>query len=349
MVQNRQNIMREISQIIVDTSSKQRKEFREENMILVLCCQSPDAQPRVIAEQYNALIKDGNKTGNDIIRLFRACKLDRISERIELLKRSNHNAQKILNAMNQNDLSTLQSVKNDLDRHVQAKRLTLLALASALESELINRAYDSLLRMNRDFSSECLDTIFEYLMEGQSAPPAKTGRQAYLTAEDYEKEIYRLTSALNRANNLVARLQDSYEEQMIEIRADESIRMISMLNSEKYGYILDLLLSAQHGFRQLRKKGPIPFEIKSIQSLTRRLMEFVEDCGIVQILEIGERVSVQAGELDGYSYEGTPFTGPDEIKRVEVISPGWSVPEKDIVISYPRVKEITEEDSYAAQ
>lgn len=84
MVQNRQNIMREISQIIVDTSSKQRKEFREENMILVLCCQSPDAQPRVIAEQYNALIKDGNKTGNDIIRLFRACKLDRISERIEL-------------------------------------------------------------------------------------------------------------------------------------------------------------------------------------------------------------------------------------------------------------------------
>ena len=334
MVQNRQNIMREISQIIVDTSSKQRKEFREENMILVLCCQSPDAQPRVIAEQYNALIKDGNKTGNDIIRLFRACKLDRISERIELLKRSNHNAQKILNAMNQNDLSTLQSVKNDLDRHVQAKRLTLLALASALESELINRAYDSLLRMNRDFSSECLDTIFEYLMEGQSAPP---------------KEIYRLTSALNRANNLVARLQDSYEEQMIEIRADESIRMISMLNSEKYGYILDLLLSAQHGFRQLRKKGPIPFEIKSIQSLTRRLMEFVEDCGIVQILEIGERMSVQAGELDGYSYEGTPFTGPDEIKRVEVISPGWSVPEKDIVISYPRVKEITEEDSYAAQ
>ena len=78
-------------------------------------------------------------------------------------------------------------------------------------------------------------------------------------------------------------------------------------------------------------------------------MEFVEDCGIVQILEIGERMSVQAGELDGYSYEGTPFTGPDEIKRVKVISPGWSVPEKDIVISYPRVKEITEEDSYAAQ
>lgn len=187
------------------------------------------------------------------------------------------------------------------------------------------------------------------MMKGQSAPPAKTGRQAYLTAEDYEKEICRLTSALNRANNLVARLQDSYEEQMIEIRADESIRMISMLNSEKYGYILDLLLSAQHDFRQLRKKGPIPFEIKNAQSLTRRLMEFVEDCGIVQILEIGERMSVQASELDGYSYEGTPFTGPDEIKRVEVISPGWSAPEKDIVISYPRVKEITEEDSYTAR
>lgn len=344
MTSNRQDAIQEISQIIVDTSSKQRKAFREENMVLVLCCQFPDAQPRVIAEQYNALVKGGNKTGHDVIRVFRACKLDRISERIDLLKRSARYAQSILTALEQGDMSVLQNVRNDLNRHIQAKRLTLLALATIIKSELADHVYDALLRMNRDFSNECLDTIFDYLMESQNALPGKTDRHARLTTEDYEKEIYRLTSALNRANNLVARLQDSYEEQIIEIRAEESIRMISMLNSEKYGYILDLLFSAQDGFRQLRKKGSIPFEIKSLQSLTRRLMEFVEDCGIVQMFEIGERMTVQASELDGYSYDGTPFTGPDESKRVEVVSPGWNVPGKDIVISYPRVKEITEED-----
>ena len=130
---------------------------------------------------------------------------------------------------------------------------------------------------------------------------------------------------------------------MIEIRADESIRLISMLNSEKYGYILDLLLSAQDGFRQLRKKGPIPFEIKSVQSLTRRLLEFVEDCGIVPMLEIGERLTVQASELSGYSYDGTPFSGPDETKEVEVVSTGWEAPEKEIILSYPRVREVIKE------
>ena len=119
--------------------------------------------------------------------------------------------------------------------------------------------------------------------------------------------------------------------------------MISMLNSEKYGYILDLLVSAQNGFRLLRKKGPIPFEIKSVQSLVRRLMEFVEDCDVVPILEIGERLSVRANEIDGYLYDGTPFASSDDTKQVEVISPGWKVFEKDIVISYPRVKELEKE------
>lgn len=334
------NIMKEISRIIIDTSNRQRKDFREENTILELCCKSPEAHPRVIAEQYNALVQGAGKTGNDVIRIFRMCKLERISERIELIKQSNRHARQILEAIKQCDPSVIQTVRRELDSsHIQARRLTLLALASA--TELGENACHYLLRLNRDFANECLDTILD-LMEEQGDRPPKS--DAHLTAEDYETEIYRLTSALNRANNLVTRLQDSYEEQMIEIRADESIRMISMLNSEKYGYILDLLLSAQAGFRLLRKKGPVPFEIKSVQSLTRRLMEFVEDCGILPMLEIGEQLTVKANELDGYSYDGTPFTGPDERKRVEVVSPGWSVPEKEIVISYPRVKEIMEAD-----
>lgn len=341
MAQRKQDLMQEISQIIIDTSKQQRKDFREENIILELCCKSPNAQPRVIAEQYNSLVPGAGKTGNDIIRIFRMCKLDRITERISLLRQSNHSAQQIHEAIEQRDPAAIETVKRDLPPHIQAKRLTLLALAILWKPGFVNDAYHYLLRMNRDFANECLDTILDLVGAQQDTP--KKIPETNLTSETYEEEIYRLTASLNRANNLVTRLQDSYEEQMIEIRAEESIRLISMLNSEKYGYILDLLFSAQDGFRQLRKKGPVPFEIKSVQSLTRRLMEFVEDCGIAPMLEVGEQLSVRANELDGYTYDGTPFSGPDDTKKVEVISPGWRAPEKEIVISYPRVKEIVEE------
>ncbi|MCI8810188.1 MAG: hypothetical protein HFF84_08690 [Oscillibacter sp.] len=340
MVQSGQITMQELAQIIVETSSKQRKEFQDENLVLRLCCEEPDAQPRVIAERYNQLAKGAPKNGNDIIRVFRRCKLDRISERISLLKKGRAISQQILEALEANDAAILDGVSSELDAHVQFRRIILLSLAPAWKSSLPSNAYQNLLRLNRDFAGECLDAILDLIaVRGKT----KANRQGHLDAEAYEDEIFRLNNALTRANNLVTRLQDSYEEQMLEMRAEEEARMISMLNSEKYGYILDLLVSAQNGFRLLRKKGPIPFEIKSVQSLVRRLMEFVEDCDVVPILEIGERLSVRANEIDGYLYDGTPFASSDDTKQVEVISPGWKVFEKDIVISYPRVKELEKE------
>lgn len=345
MEQKNRVTMEEISQIIIETSQKQRKDFWEENLILELCCENPDDHPRVIAETYNMLVKDANKNGNDIIRVFRKCKLEKISERISLIRKSKRNAQYVLEAIEKNDPEPLSIVQTDLDTHIQSRRLLLLSLAIAWKSNLSNEAYQYLLRMNRDFSNECIDTILDLITErggGIKRQDQDRGQDSE-ACEAYREEIYRLNTALNRANNLVTRLQESFEEQMIEMRAEEEMRMISMLNSEKYGYILDLLISAQSGFRQLRKKGPIPFEIKSVQSLVRRLLEFVEDCDIIQMFEIGEQLSVKASELDGYSYNGQPFADSDEVKQVEVISPGWKLREKDLVISYPRVKEIVVE------
>lgn len=61
------------------------------------------------------------------------------------------------------------------------------------------------------------------------------------------------------------------------------------------------------------------------------------------MLKIRKQMMVQASELNGYSYNGTPFTSSDEIKHVGVVSPGWNVPEKGVVISHPKVTEIKEE------
>ena len=333
----------EIEQIMIETAGKQRKGFMEENLVLSLCCEDPDAQPRMIAERYNAAAKGNSKNGNDIIRVFRQCKLEKIQERIHLLRESKEIAKSIWKAMEKNDFSQLDTIRATLDRHVQKRRVILLSLTAFWRPGLSANAYQSAMKMNKDFAGECLDTILDLLaLRGRAA--GESSEKKTLSAEAYEEEIYRLNASLNRANNLVARLQDSYEEQINEIRAEEEARMILQLNSEKYGYILDLLLTAQDGIRQLRKKGDIPFEIKSVKSLVRRLQEFVEDCGVTPMLEMGEELSVLAKEIDGYSYDGAPFKSSGELKNVVVISPGWEIQEKGIVISYPRVKEILEDN-----
>ncbi|MDE7244666.1 MAG: hypothetical protein K2O18_11935, partial [Oscillospiraceae bacterium] len=277
------------------------------------------------------------------IRVFLQCKLDNVPYRISLLKESKETAKTIYKAIDKNDFSQIDALRPFLDRHVQKRRVILLALAARWKPVLSAGAYQSMMKMNKDFAGECLDTVLDLLaLRGRAAGPGSGSKTP--TAEAYEEEIYRLNASLNRANNLVTRLQDSYEEQMLEIRAEEEARIITMLNSEKYGYILDLLLTAQDGIRQLRKKGPIPFEIKGVQSLVRRLQEFVEDCGVTPMLEMGEELSVLAKEIDGFYYDGAPFKSSDELKNVVVISPGWEISEKKIVISYPRVKEILEEN-----
>ncbi|MDE7244989.1 MAG: hypothetical protein K2O18_13590, partial [Oscillospiraceae bacterium] len=103
---DQKKLMHEIEQIIIDTAAKQRKGFIEENLVLSLCCEEPDAQPRVIAERYNAAAAKGaSKNGNDIIRVFRQCKLDNVPERISLLKESKETAKTIYKAIDKNDFS----------------------------------------------------------------------------------------------------------------------------------------------------------------------------------------------------------------------------------------------------
>jgi hypothetical protein len=198
--------------------------------------------------------------------------------------------------------------------------------------------YLAVMRLKRSFASECLDTIMALIKADHEF---KATVEPKMSIEEYEREIYRLTMAIARSNTLVHRLQDDFEEQLNEARIEEEMRVITMLNSEKYGYILDLLDSAQKAFRHLRtKKADIPYELKDIQTLVRKLLQFVGDCGITPILETNVRMEVTAEHSGDFRYEGTPFTGENDVKNVEITSPGWEITERDIVISQPRVIEI---------
>ena len=56
---------------------------------------------------------------------------------------------------------------------------------------------------------------------------------------------------------------------------------------------------------------------------------------------IGEKLSITLEQaIQKYDYSGSDFDGPDEVKKVEVISPGWRYGKE--VFSLPKVIECSE-------
>ena len=347
MQQKAPHILEEAMKLITETSKRQKKSFADENYLLYLCCAEPEAQPREIAEKYNRVYPSSGMTGDRVIRVFKMCKIDYIPERIRLMKTVFSMSAEFIKLLREERMpkeGELNQFRAELNRSIQGRRLLLICVAEQCEEiKSCQPVYEEARRMNKDFAGECIDGILDVIEARCSRKKEKNDRPA-LSAEKYEEEIFRLTAALNRSNNLLTRLQESFEEQLAESRVEEQIHLITMLNSEKYGYLLDLIESAYSGFRKLRSKRiTIPFEIKDVQTLVRRLLEFVEDCNIEKMAHVGDRLTVSAAQISEYIYDGTPFLHDGDVKTVEVISPGWKSIDGDIVISYPRVKEVKED------
>ncbi len=324
-----QKFLKEILDYIYDTAAQQKNSFTQENHVLCICCDDPAVQYRTIVERYNVLYPnepEGLMNRDHVVRILKKCNLDRTSEREKLFAAANRVAGNLERSLRDESVP-IPDVH--ISSHRNAKRIVLLALARRCPE--LREAYETILRLNRDFAAECLDGIID-LMDSRS--------QNVSHKDAGQLEMERIKASLARSNKLLSELQSSFDEQLADSCAEEQVRLFSMLNSEKYGHILDLLTAAQNGFHQMRKqKHTVPFEIRSVQTLVRRLLEFVEDCGVSPILEAGTDMTIRACDLDGIQYEGNPFRNPEEIKNVKVSSPGWQIAERDIVISYPRVRE----------
>ena len=336
---SKQNIINEICTIFNDVSSQQRHSFKEENRILVLCCQKPQEEPRKIASQYMSLYglyRRKELTGHGVIDTFQKCFMANVPERKELFERAKDyalNLQDFINGKgNINDL-------NNIVEHVQFKRLVLIMFAETVADIKNNAtAYEKAIRLNKDFAREAFDDLVAYLQ--------KMGKKIKHVPLEQElrNEIDRLNNSLVRTKQLLKDLQESFDTQLETSIEDEQERLISMLNSDKYGYILDLLMSSKSGFASMRrKKIAVPMEIKNIQTLVRRLLEFVEDYGVTPMIEVGEKLKVNAEDIADYIFEGSSFSHKDEVQDVEVVSPGWEIVRRNIIISAPRLREIKED------
>ncbi len=160
-----------------------------------------------------------------------------------------------------------------------------------------------------------------------------------------QHQITRLQTALNQKTMQLSDLQQEFDERLDESLQEEKENLISLLNSDQYGYILDLLVSARNGLHRMRREEkPIPLELRSAQTLVRRMLKFVEDCGITPIRETGDILEIKADQVYEFQFEGSPFKNAEELKRVEIVSPGWQAVDKSLVISKPRVREVLLED-----
>lgn len=139
------------------------------------------------------------------------------------------------------------------------------------------------------------------------------------------------------------RLQDEFEERLKEGKSNEVAEFFAKLNSEQYGCILDSLIAFLRQKKKL-KAMDLPAEVNAFFSMADNLIKFVKESRINPIEKIGAIKTVRATDVEHYSYEGAPFIDNQEEKEVMVISPGWRYEEKQIIISRPRVKQITENE-----
>jgi hypothetical protein len=337
----------EICQLIANVSKEQRLSFMDENYVLCISCDHPEAEPRDVADLFNKKQMEQRNaealTGERVIRIYKRCGLSHISNRKKLFSDVSQLAD-IAAGIIDGDMpvARVMEITCTLEGHQQKKRLVLMLAVSRCGQIRETEAFNHAMRMNKDFAAECLDAILYAISEKNEQPMEMEAAQR-LTPEECQQKINSLEIECGRANSLLRRLQESFDTQLADSKAEEQVRFMSKLNSEKYGFILDLLVSAQKGFKSLRsQRADIPYELKDVQTLVRRLLEFVEDCDVTQMMAVGTRMYVHATDIEGYIFDGKPFADEGEIKHVEVISPGWQIVGQDIVISYPRLKEMVE-------
>lgn len=323
------SMMKRICDGLKEISAQQRNPFTKENRVLLLCTADPDMEPRELAEAYN--IRFGNETlnGDKIIRIFRQCRIANPHERKELLAYANDYAASLLHALSggagQLEIPTA---------HPQFKRMVLLSMLRQSKQVAESSASEYIIRMNKDFSRESFDFILEQLHT-----------QAASAKSSEEQEISALSASLERTKKLLHDMQESFDTQLEESRLEAEEDFISKLNSAEYGYILDQMAAASEGFRNMRAKHiRVPVEIRSMQTLVRRLSEFIEDCGVTEMMECDMHLRVTAEQAGAYQYEGTPFSSQAQVKLVEIISPGWEIKDRGIIIAQPRIREIKEEN-----
>ena len=321
-----------IEKSVTEIASRQRHDFTPVNRILFTLAEDERMSPDACAEKLNS-IWHTHETGRTVLNELRYAHLIPQERRERYFQRAAGREERVARYLTGERFQTadLDRLEADIGDSLQVKRIILLKLCRMLPQLRKSAAFQLIMSLNPTFAGECLDAILSHIRIDLGGTE---------DLKEYEKEILRLEAELKRANRMLVRLQDDFDERIEENRREEGENLIAQLNSSRYGGVLDMLTTLQTGSRSLRRGGKsLPMELSSLPALLRNLLQFTEDCGITPMMTMGEEFTLRASEAANYQYRGTPFTSADEEKPVIVTSTGWEIRDKELIISLPAVTE----------
>ena len=343
-----ENLHKSIERKSKNLSANANDEYVTDNRIIKILCEEKSFGPRQCAAEMNA--RHGTNMDNeDVIRLLKANRLSHQGKRAELLNWAEDTAETFARALNthsQKDFDEFIALRNrniqtrDDERYkIQERIAAIMLYVRHPELDSGNDA-DTVEKFGNVYMKHFIYDASDFLRNICIRPKGSSKGDKKDSQQD---KIELLENMLNRSDMLLKDLQDEFDARIKESHQDDLVEFFSRLNSEKYGCILDEVLSARNGVRQLRKKNiSLPPEIGGLFILIERLAQFIRDSEINPIMKPGMVQNMRLDEVESCDYEGSPFLNTKESKRVKVLSPGWVYKDKDVQISRPRLKEIVE-------
>lgn len=343
-----ENLHKAIERKNKNLSASSYDEYILDNRVLKLFCEDKSLTPRQCADEMNIRYKT-NLGNEDIIRLLKANRLSYQAKRAEVIDWAIEIADtfaRALESRKQTDFDDYLVLRNKVIHTRDDERYRIQERIACLMFYVRHPEFDSggdavtIEKFGNVYMKHLLYDASDFLKNicGKTKGSAKGDKK-----DSQADKIELLENMLNRSDMLLKDLQDEFDARIKQSHQDDLVEFFSRLNSEKYGCILDAVLSARNGVRQLRKKNiQLHPEIGGLFILIERLAQFIRDSEINPILKPGSVKEMRFDEIESCDYEGSPFLNTTEVKRVKVLSPGWVYKDKDVQISRPRLKEVVE-------
>lgn len=330
----------------------QSEEIEKGNWLIYEICKNKKLGPYQYANKMQA--EHGyDMTGQDVIDIFQRMHLSNPEKRIEILTWAEELATYLKEALETRSHSSYDKFLAMRKKEVGAINGGRLRSQERIAAWMIFVKIDELDKYNdikklamlgntyaKYFLYDLTDVLAEYCGAQIHIKKADTMK---LSIEQEKRKVAQLENMLHRTNMMLNDLQEEFEERLEESKAREMADFFTKLNSEKYGCILDELLSIRKGVNSLKRSHfELPPEISGLLIMTQQLTQFVRDNSINPIMRLNQELDVRFKDIEAYDYEGTPFLDNDEVKHVRVVAPGWIYAEKDLQIARPRLKEVIE-------
>ncbi|MDR3114674.1 MAG: hypothetical protein LBU25_04050 [Treponema sp.] len=311
-----------------------------ENELFTAYCLHPEFEPGQIAELLNARIGTTAYTGRKVIYLLRHLHLP-AAARKQLVQTALQMGEVGFKCFKGDKQGFMQfrEYEGTPNKHPHQMRCILMALFGT-HPQLQELSHAKEIRyLGRSYAAYCLLDMID------GAEDVYRAREKDIHhAESLEQQLARKEAQLRRTEEMLEELQRDMESHITESNTQEKANFFSALNSEKYGFILDGLFATKAGMEDLKRRHyQLPVEINGLTILIRKLIQFVKDSGVNPALRVGTVMTVKSRDIENYSYRGSPFDDNNEVKKVEVIAPGWYFKDKDMLVSRPTIKEIQEE------